>query len=153
MTNNENPWESYTETVLYFTPEPQVFIDLRKAVSAGVRDALAEIGLSGEFSILTAYNPHGRNLSDEENMRRLAELEAELAESGELFVRVDACSPDGSHCEASFALRAPLSRAVDIADKWEQLAVFWFDGRGFWIVGCELRTGERIQLPVLRITD
>ena len=96
MTNDENPWESYTETVLYFSPEPQVFIDLRKPVSAGVRDALAEIGLSGEFSILTAYNPHGRNLSGEENTRRLSELEAELVESGEFFVRVDACSPEGS---------------------------------------------------------
>ena len=149
MNKNDDPWATYARTVLYFSAVPQVYVDLRKPVSVPVRDALKEIGLTGEFSILTAFNPHGRNIDDAENDRRLAELKEELAESGFYFVQVDACSPDTSHCECSYAVSAPLGRVVEIADRWDQLAVFWFDGSSFWIVGGELRKGERAKLPAL----
>src|SRR6476620_3783681 len=110
MNKNEDPWATYSQTVLYFSAEPQVFVDLRKPVSAAKRDALAEIGLANEFSILTAFNPHGKNINESENERRRLELERELVESEFHFVQVDACSPDTSHCECSYAVSAPLDR-------------------------------------------
>jgi hypothetical protein len=147
MNKNEDPWATYSQTVLYFSAEPQVLVDLRKPVSAAKRDALAEIGLAGEFSVLTAFNPHGKNIDEDEHKRRQSALEKELAESGFHFVQVDACSPDTSHCECSYAVSAPLARVIEIADRWDQIAVFWFDGSSFWIVGGELRKGERAKLP------
>jgi hypothetical protein len=147
MNKNDDPWATYSQTVLYFSAEPQVFVDLRKPVSVAKRDALAEIGLANEFSILTAFNPHGKNITEDENERRRLELERELVESGFHFVQVDACSPDTSHCECSYAVSAPLDRVIEMADHWDQLAVFWFDGSSFWIVGGELRKGERSKLP------
>jgi len=62
-------------------------------------------------------------------------------------VRVDACSPDRSHCECSVALKGTLDRVIDMAKRWEQLAIFWFDGSGFWIYGA-IEPIRPIKLPV-----
>jgi hypothetical protein len=142
----ESGWGKYTETVLVFRTDPQIYADLRVAVPNDVRDALRLLGTNGRFAVITAYNPNGRNLSGEENTRRQVLLEVELMSSGEGFVHVDACSPDRSHCERSIALPVTLDRAIEIAKKYEQLAVFWFDGTAFWIEPV-LSDLERIQLP------
>ncbi|MGE5748311.1 MAG: DUF3293 domain-containing protein, partial [Gemmatimonas sp.] len=104
-------WSSYPETVLYFAGEPEVMVDLRVAVSSALRDGLAALGLGGEFAVLTAFNPRGVDIGEASNSRRSQELEAELSSSGDFFVRMDACSPDKSHCECSVALVASRSRA------------------------------------------
>jgi len=77
----------------------------------------------------------------------MKELEAELESSGDAFVRVDACSPDRSHCECSVALKGTLDRVIDMAKRWDQLAIFWFDGSGFWIYGA-IEPIRPIKLPV-----
>jgi uncharacterized protein DUF3293 len=128
-----NEWARYPETVLTFATEPPVLVDLRVPVSRHVRDVLRAIGIDGCFGVLTAYNPRGENIPDEENRLRSTQLEAELESSGERFVRVEACSPDKSHCEPSVALAASLERSVKFAGRYEQVAVFWFDGDSFWI--------------------
>jgi hypothetical protein len=129
----ERLWARYAETVLIFATDPEIFVDLRAALPPRVRDGLRTIGVDGRFAVLTAYNPRGENFSDADNNRRSAQLESELRSSGHEFVRVDACSPDRSHCECSVALQAPLAQAVEIARRYEQLAIFWFDGAEFWI--------------------
>lgn len=105
------------------------------------------MGLDREFAVLTAFNPRGVDVSEAENNRRMKELEAELTSSGDSFVRVDACSPDRSHCECSVALSAEFDRAIDIAKRWEQVAIFWFDGQSFWIYGA-IESIEPVRLPV-----
>ena len=151
MTEKKKPiderWSSYPETVLYFSGEPPVMIDLRMEVTPALRKGLAALGLAGEFAVLTAFNPRGVDTSDDENRRRMAELEAELESVGERFVRLDACSPDKSHCECSVALEAARERAIDIARRFEQVAIFWYDGRKFWIVGA-ISDSDPIALPV-----
>ena len=139
-------WGSYPETVLIFTGEPEVFIDLRESVPPATRKALATIGLGEPFSILTAFNPRGQDKPADENDRRMKELEAELTSSGESFVRVDACSPDKSHCECSVAIKGDMQRALDIARRYEQIAIFWWDGSKFWIQGAI--TDGHLELPV-----
>jgi hypothetical protein len=143
---NERKWAKYLETVLRFETDPPVSVDLRVPVPRHVRDALRAISTDGCFAIVTASNPRGENVSDEENDRHTARFEGELTESGERFVRVDACSPDGSHCERSIALEATLARAVEIARRCDQLAVFWFDGAAFWIEPV-LSKNSRLRLP------
>ena len=140
-------WSSYPETVLYFAGEPEVMVDLRTEVTAAIRNGFAGMGLDGEFGVLTAFNPRGRDADAGENARRMKELESELESSGDRFVRVDACSPDRSHCECSVALLSSRERAIDIARRWEQVAIFWWDGSSFWIYGA-ISEAEPIKLPI-----
>ena len=137
-------WSSYPETVLHF---PGVMVDLRVPVEPTVRNSFRALGLGGEFGILTAFNPNGVTIGNEENDRRMKELEAELTSLGVSFVRIDACSPDKSHCECSVALEMEFERVIDIAKRWEQVAIFWFDGASFWIYGA-IVVIEPIKLPV-----
>ena len=137
-------WSSYPETVLHF---PGVMVDLRVPVEPTVRNSFRALGLGGEFGILTAFNPNGVTIGNEENDRRMKELEAELTSLGVSFVRLDACSPDKSHCECSVALEMEFERVIDIAKRWEQVAIFWFDGASFWIYGA-IVVIEPIKLPV-----
>lgn len=122
-------------------------IDLREVVPTSTRRALEVMGLAEEFSVLTAFNPRGVDIPDEENSKRMKELEAELTSSGDEFVRVDACAPDRSHCECSVAIKGSRARAIDMARRWEQIAVFWWDGGRFWIYGA-ISNAEAIQLPL-----
>ena len=140
-------WSSYPETVLYFAGDPEIMVDLRIPVEPAVRNGLKATGLDKEFGILTAFNPRGKDIGEDENNRRLKELEAELGSSGDSFVRVDACSPDRSHCECSVAMQTSFERAIDIARRWEQIAIFWWDGSSFWIYGA-IEDIEPIKLPV-----
>jgi hypothetical protein len=147
VTAIDERWSSYPETVLYFAGDPEVMVDLRVAVTGPVRRGLGGLGLNAEFAILTAFNPRGMDIGEGENLQRMKELEAELESSGDSFVRVDACSPDRSHCECSVAIQSSFDRAIDIAKRWEQVAIFWWDGSSFWIYGA-IETIEPIKLPV-----
>lgn len=140
-------WSSYPETILHFTGNPEVMVDLREAVPPATRNGLATIGLDKPFGVLTAFNPGGVDIGADENDRRMKELEAELSSVGDSFTRVDACSPDKSHCECSVALVSSRERAIDIAKRWDQIAIFWWDGSAFWIYGA-ITDADPIQLPV-----
>jgi hypothetical protein len=144
-TGIDERWSSYPETVLHFPGE--VMIDLRVDVTPALRNGLKALGLEGGFAVLTAFNPRGVDSSDDENRERQSELEAELRSVGHEFVRLDACSPDKSHCECSVALQAELRDAIEVAKRWMQVAIFWFDGSGFWIYGA-IEPIEPIKLPV-----
>ncbi len=147
MKGLDERWSSYPETVLYFG-DPEVMVDLRVEVSPAIRGGLEALGLN-QFAVLTAFNPRGVDIGEEENNHRMKELEGELSSSGDSFVRVDACSPDRSHCECSVALSTDFDRAIDIAKRWEQVAIFWYDGSVFWIYGA-IESIEPIKLPVGR---
>ncbi|MEO8194781.1 MAG: DUF3293 domain-containing protein [Gemmatimonadales bacterium] len=151
MTEKRKPlderWSRYPETVLIFAGDPEVFVDLREEVPPQMKKALAAIGLGETFSVLTVFNPRGEDVGAAENSRRMADFEAELTSSGKSFVRVDACAPDKSHCECSVALSGSRDRAIDIAKRWEQIAIFWWDGSAFWIHGA-ISDAEPVRLPV-----
>ena len=128
-------WPKYPETVLHFSTEPKVVIDLRMVVGVEEHSNLRRIGFDEPFVVMTAFDPRGENLPREENDERAARLEARLRDLGHPFTRVDACSPDGEHCECSVAVKMPRDDAVKIATEFEQVAIFWFDGKMFWIIG------------------
>ena len=146
MTEIDERWSSYPETVLYFAGDPEVMVDLRVDVSPAIRRGLAALGLT-QFAVLTAFNPRGVDTDEMENDRRMKEMEAELSSSGDSFVRVDACSPDRSHCECSVALSADFDSAIDIARRCEQVAIFCYDGSTFWIYGA-IDSIIPIKLPI-----
>jgi hypothetical protein len=139
-------WPRYPETILAFAVTPAVEIDLRQVPSEAAVAALKAAGLGQPFAILTAFDPRGENLSPAENERRTRVLSARLRSSGYKFVRVDCCSPDRSHCECSFAVVMPQEEALDLAREMEQVAIFWFDGARFWILGA-LAEADPLMLP------
>jgi hypothetical protein len=69
-------WAEYPETVLKFAIDPEISVDLRVPLQQPIRKALRLIGLNGKFAVLTAFNPRGENIDEEENRNRLARLEA-----------------------------------------------------------------------------
>ena len=139
-------WPRYPETILEFATTPVVVIDLRKLPSKAVVEGLKIVGLGGPFAIMTAFDPRGENLPPAENEKRTKSLDARLRSSNYSFVRVDCCSPDRSHCECSFAVAMPQKEALDLARELEQVAIFWFDGARFWIVGA-LTEADPLMLP------
>lgn len=128
-------WASYADTVCYFQGEAEVMVDLRVLVLPNTRKGLGAMGLGEPFGVITAFNPLGVELDEAQNARRASELEAELVSLGLEFVRVDCCSPDRSHCECSVAVVAPRAQVLEMAKRWKQLAIFWWDGAVFWIYG------------------
>ena len=88
----------------------------------------------------------GVEQSEAVNRMRTEMLQTEVGRLGAAWVTVDACSVDGSHCEASFAIAAALEACVSLAARFEQLGIFWFDGAVFWII--PVRSGNpRMRLP------
>lgn len=109
--------------------------------------ALREIGFERSFGILSAQEPMGLPQPKDVDARLAATLKAEVAELGTWHVHLDACSPDRSHCECSIAIVLDLESLIALAYRYNQLAIFWFDGEGFWIV--PVRSSKaRQRLPV-----
>lgn len=132
--------------MLTFATRPPVEIDLRKTPSDFALAQLRAAGFGEPFAIVTAFDPEGRNLSATENERRKKDLDRRLSSAGYRFVHVDSCSPDRSHCECSVAVTMPQQKALDLARDLRQVAIFWFDGKRFWILGA-LAKSDPIMLP------
>lgn len=130
----QEEWGDFPSTHLHFVDPPVVSVVVRAHVSADARAALAAHGLTGAFSVITAQDPMGRTQPPEVNARLAAKLQAQVAALGVQFARVEACSPDRSHCEQSVAIVSARHEAVRLACEYDQLAIFWFDGDAFWIV-------------------
>jgi hypothetical protein len=139
-------WPRYPETVLTFATKPPIEIDLREIPSERAVGQLGAAGFGEPFAIMTAFDPRGRDLSRADNEQRKRALDQRLAASGYRFAPVDSCSPDRSHCESSVAVVMPQEEALDLAREMEQMAIFWFDGKRFWILGAIVET-DPIMLP------
>jgi hypothetical protein len=139
-------WPRYPETILSFSTQPTVEIDLRTIPSESLLVSLEAAGFGKSFAVLTAFDPRGRDLSPAENEKRRRELDRRLTAEGYKFVYVDACSLDRSHCERSVAVVMPQKKALALARELEQVAIFWFDGKRFWILGVVVKT-DPLMLP------
>ncbi len=88
------------------------------------------------FALVTAHNPHGRIIPPAENDARAAALRARLTRAGLPWVAVDAGAADFSHCEASLAIACTLDEGLALARDEEQVALFWVEAGGLWLVDC-----------------
>jgi len=139
-------WPRYPQTILHFSTEPPLEIDLRELPPASALSRLRAVGFGDPFAVITAFDPRGRNLSPAENEKRRLDLNRRLAKSHYRFMNVDACSPDRSHCECSVAVVMEQKKALDLARELEQVAIFWFDGKQFWILGAIVES-DPLMLP------
>jgi hypothetical protein len=144
--HHDPDWPLYPETVLHFASIPSLSIDLRAVPSEGILAQLKAAGFGEPFAVLTAFDPRGEDLSHEENERRRRDLDRRLKNGGYRFVDVDACSPDRSHCECSVAVVMEQKDAIQLARELEQVAIFWFDGNRFWILGA-IVDADPLMLP------
>ena len=128
-------WASYAETILAFPGQDTLEIDLSIPVSLSAQRGLVARGLDSPFGLVTPCNPRGRPSSPEENGARLVRFLAGLGRSGTPLVRVDGLSPDRRHVEHGVALTWPQEKVVALARRWEQSAIYWWDGTRFWVVG------------------
>ena len=142
----EEKWAQYPCTVLELRVPDRPRIDLRKALGDRDRAMLRDLGLDRPFAVLTAENPWGENAEDEpsaaredaaerRNASRREELERELRSAGTRFVHCDGVAPDGDYREHGVAALLEREAAISIARRYRQLAIFWYDGRDFWLVG------------------
>lgn len=153
-------FDQYPNTVLEFRDAAGTRVDLRRPLDDADRAGLARLGLGGPFAVFTAENPCGENVEDEpgpaeaaaqawRNERRTSRLERDLTSRGVPFVEVDGAAPDGSYRERCVAALMPREEAARLAAEFEQLALFWFDGRDFWLLPARADQEPR-RLPASR---
>jgi hypothetical protein len=124
---------AWAETILAFG-DAELSIDLREPVGESARQALLDLGLGQPFAIVTPCNPHGWELDEATNTRRLIDFEQALVERGLPAVPAEGRSPDASHGEPGWALVIPLDESVALARRWGQLGLYWWDGTQFKVV-------------------
>lgn len=86
-------------------------------------------------------------MTEVENAKRCDHLKDELRRMGAPFLVADGRSPDGAHRERGFAIPLEPEAAVRLAIKYEQEALFWFDGESFHLVGA-LSERKPVHLPI-----
>ena len=150
----DEKWDAYAETILEFAGPPLVTVDLRLPLTAPTRRALHEIVGSERFAVFTAENPAGENAEDapsgreesrkeRSNERRRDELGAELRSLGVPCKAVEGVAPSGDYRERCVAVVMPRDDAVAFARRFDQLALFWFDGGRFWVLPAIARREPR----------
>lgn len=152
----DEKWAQYPCTVLEFLVPRAPRIDLRRPLGRAERAILEELDLARPFAVFTAENPWGEHVEDaptddaeeaaaRRNAERRTRLEDELRDAGVRFIRCDGVAPDGDYREHAVAALLPRDDAVAIAKRYRQLAIFWFDGARFWLVGA---LAQRVDEPL-----
>lgn len=141
-------WASYADTILEFHGDEVVTVDLRGELSRSTVAKLGEAGLEGEFGLVTPCNPRGRDITDSENEGRLRSFFASLRADGIAHVVVDGWSRDRSRVERGAGIAMPQDELLAIARRWDQSAIYWFDGSRFWVVGALTQVAPWFLLEV-----
>lgn len=126
-------WGSYPDTILHF-PGSSLRIDLRRPVGPGDRRGLAGLGLDRPFGVVTASNPLGIPLEKSVNQRLDRVLAGVVKTWYPEGVPAHGESPDGEHVECGFALPGTPEEARNLAARFFQKALFWYDGDRFFIM-------------------
>lgn len=99
---------------------------------------LPAAGLPAAFGIVTACNPDGRTVTDEENLQATETLRSALTADGHFFFPVTGGSPDLAHREPGFGVlfKSP-EQAVSWGQRYQQEAVFWIKEGSVQLVPCD----------------
>ena len=97
------------------------------------------------FGVVTACNPDGVTVSNEQNMAASERLERHLAEAGFQYFPVTGCSPDLTHQEPGFGIITDdRDVIIELGREWRQEAVYWIDRGIVHLVPCG--GGEAVNL-------
>jgi hypothetical protein len=128
-------WHGYADTILEVHLVPPQEIDLAQPVTERERAIWREAGLQGAFGLVTPDNPFGQPMAEAVNAERRERFWAELHGRGVQPVRVDGLSRDRQHREIGVALPWSCDEVVELARRWDQSAIYWFDGAAMWVIG------------------
>ncbi len=124
-------WGPYSDTVLEFPAAEGLRVDLRRPVAPPTAARLASLGPAPPWGWVTAANPGPVRLRETDNRRRHRLLCAEVEACGAAWTPCRSSSIDGTHYEDGVVLPADVARRL--ARRWQQAAIFVWDGRHFWI--------------------
>jgi hypothetical protein len=135
LPGDDPAWRTYARTILRFNSDPRMELDLSRPLTAREYALLQGLGLPGSFGLVTPENPRGDSVSAMDNEQRWQAFQADLMATVNRWLRVDGYSPDRLHVERGVALEWPRHRVLDLARRWQQSAIYWFDGAAFWVMG------------------
>lgn len=125
--------------------------------NAHFRAELPPAGLPSRFGIITACNPEGQDVSDEENILATERLRSDLMQEGLVMFPVTGGSADFSHAEPGFGvLLKSLEETVQWGQRFRQEAVFWVEEGTVRLVPCrngdvvEIGNWEKLSIPSSR---
>jgi hypothetical protein len=89
------------------------------------------------FGIVTACNPNGVTVSDDQNKAATEQLRRHLTTAGHTIFPVTGCSPDLKHQEPGFGIvYNDRDQIVRLGRAWKQDAVFWVESGIVHLVSC-----------------
>ena len=95
-------------------------------------------GWPRSFGIITACNPDGRTLTDEENDQATKKLRFELEHANLEHFHVTGGSKDFSHAEQGFGIVFPnQEESIAWGQRYRQDAIFWIDVDTLYLVSCK----------------
>lgn len=130
-------WASYARTILEFQGAGRPQVGLARPIDGCARATFLASGLTGCFGLVTPENPRGMHTDAAANTERWRRFRSGLPND---TVQVDGLDPDSPHRERGVALAWPLSQVIPLARRWEQSAIYWFDGHAMWVIGALTRT-------------
>ena len=87
------------------------------------------------YVIITACNPRSSQVSREINCIKNLQLERDVARFSYQYVKVG--DPDFDWVEDSFAVEMPLTQGCDLAQVYEQNAIYFVENGVLFLVSCD----------------
>jgi len=115
---NQQLWQHYSETVFL------------------LQQRLPDWPQAG---IVTACNPRGKVLSDNNNAALNDKLSNHLRQLGLPFIGLTGCSPDLQHQEPSLLVYCTQDQAMSLAREFKQNAFYWIEGNELYLRPCLLQ--------------
>jgi Protein of unknown function (DUF3293) len=123
--------------------------DLRNSYkSARLRADGPEGGWPESFGLVTAWNPDGKKIPEEENAARTETLREDLESRGLPHFPVTGYDLESDHYEEGFGIVCDKAETLRLGREWNQLAVFWVEAGWVWLIFCE-PDGEECKLRSL----
>ncbi len=107
-----------------------------------------EGGWPKSFGVVTAWNPNGKIISEEENAERTEALRKDLDRQKLRCFPVTGYALDSDHYEDGFGIECGREETIKLGNEWEQLAVFWMEDGWVRLIFCEPE-GEECRLRTL----
>jgi len=89
-----------------------------------------------DFAVITAYEPDGLPTKLDLNLAADAALESELRSAGYRLHRITGGSADGLHLEPGWGVPVGLPGAVELGQRYRQLAIFMVRAGRLALVDC-----------------
>jgi len=132
---DDSLWTAYANARLLIGRPPRIKVDLWLPVGEELEYRLTKLGLGATFAIITPFDPRGTRAPAWKNLARYVRTRLLLRSRKLRYVPADGESPDSRHRERGFAIAMTRTDAAALARELEQLALYWFDGKAFWIDG------------------